>query len=317
MKAFLSKFGHVVRGVLSGFDRLFFRGTLRQLAYREGLQHYLWANRIPYKDFGAHSEVVTKELEEASLRQARQLGREIRYLSSSKTSPEEEAKKIADRDGIRAGPICVLRRVDPCMSFEIRGNRRAKKLEIVYRERQCMHLYHYQIHPVFGFMHTRIQTWFPFHVYVCINGHEWLARQMDQAGLGYQRRDNCFTWVEDLATAQELFDQQLRIGRVCSTSWPPRSIRTMKPFLPSIRQTITGPCRKANGPATCCSAVVRTCSPFIRAWCGTPSPRLARLPSCVTWGAECAPTAKCRQTLTVKRRAISTSVKKGYGSSIG
>jgi hypothetical protein len=214
MKAFLSKFGNVVRGVLSGFDRLFFRGTLRNLSYRQGLQHYLWANRIPYKGFADHSEAVTKELEEASLRQARQLGREIRYLNSSKISPEVEAKQIAARDGIRDGLICVLRRVDPCKSFEIRGNRRAKKLEIIYRERQCMHLYHYQIHPVFGFMHARIQTWFPFHAYVCINGHEWLARSMDKAGLRYQRRDNCFTWVEDLAKAQELFDQQLQ------THWP-------------------------------------------------------------------------------------------------
>jgi hypothetical protein len=214
MKAFLSKFGSVVRGVLSGFDRLFFRGTLRNLSYRNGLQHYLWHNHIPYKDFDAHSKTVSKELEEASLRHARELGREIRYLKSSKTSTEEEAKQIAARDDIREGPICVLRRVDPCMSFEIRGNRRAQKLDIVYRERQCMHLYHYQIHPIFGFMHARIQTWFPFHVYVCINGHEWLARQMDQAGLGYQRRDNCFTDVEDLTRAQQLFDQQLQ------THWP-------------------------------------------------------------------------------------------------
>ena len=46
MSAFLQRFGHLVQGILSGFDRLFFRGTLRNLAYAQGLQHYLWANRI-------------------------------------------------------------------------------------------------------------------------------------------------------------------------------------------------------------------------------------------------------------------------------
>ena len=83
MLSFLKKFGAVVRGVLSGFDRLFFCGSLRGLSHTKGLQHYLWAHRIPYKDFDRHSLEVTARLEEASLRQARELGREIRYLNSA------------------------------------------------------------------------------------------------------------------------------------------------------------------------------------------------------------------------------------------
>jgi len=214
MNAFLQRFGQLVLGVLSGFDRLLFRGTLRNLAYPLGLQHYLWKTRVLHKDFAEHSQEVTRQLEEASLRLAREQGREIRYLNSHQVSLEEVARQIAARDGIRDGLICVLRRVEPCMSFAIHGNRSTRKLEISYRPRQCLFLYHYQIHPTFGFMHARIQTWFPFQVYVCINGHEWLARQMDQAGLRYQRRDNCFVWLEDLARAQQLFDQQLQ------AAWP-------------------------------------------------------------------------------------------------
>jgi hypothetical protein len=214
MKAFLQKFGSVIHGVLSGFDRLFFRGTLRNLAYREGLQHYLWANRILYKDFDRHSEEVTARLQEASLGPARAANCDISYINSHKIRLEDEARALAARDRITAGPICVFRRVEPCMSFQINKKRETHKLEITYRERQCLHLYHYQIHPVFGFMHTRLQTWFPFAVHVCLNGHEWLARQLDQAGLHYQRRDNGFPWVEDLAQAQALFNQQLQ------ANWP-------------------------------------------------------------------------------------------------
>ena len=210
MLSFLSKFAAVVRGVLSGFDRLFFCGTLRNLSYTRGLQHYLWAQRIPYKDFAAHSLEVTARLEEASLRQARQLGREIRYLNSAQHSKEDIAREIAARDRIKSGLICVLRSVDPCMSFQINKNHQTRKLEIRYRQRKCLHLYHYQIHPVFGFMHARIQTWFPFRIYVCLNGREWLARQMDQARLHYVKRNNTFTWLEDLAQTQALFDQQLQ-----------------------------------------------------------------------------------------------------------
>jgi hypothetical protein len=210
MLPFLCKFAAVVRGVLSGFDRLFFCGTLRNLAHVRGLQHYLWAHRIPYKDFAAHSLEVTARLEEASLRQARQLGREIRYLNSAQHRKEDIARQIAARDHIRSGLIGVLRGVDPCMSLQINKDHRTGKLEIHYRQRKCLHLYHYQIHPVFGFLHARIQTWFPFRVYVCLNGREWLARQLDQAKLHYVRRDNTFTWLEDVAQAQALFDQQLQ-----------------------------------------------------------------------------------------------------------
>jgi hypothetical protein len=214
MRSFLTKFAAIVRGVLSGFDRLFLCGTLRNVAYPLGLQNYLWAQRVPFKDFAAHSLQVTARLQEASLRQAQQLGREIRYLNSAQHSKEDLARQIAQRDRIKNGLICVLRSVDPCLSFAIVKNHHTKKLEIAGRLRKCLHLYHYQIHPVFGFMHARIQTWFPFHVHVCINGREWLARQMAQSKLHYVKRNNTFTWLEDVAQAQALFDQQLR------ANWP-------------------------------------------------------------------------------------------------
>ncbi len=211
MLSFLDKFSKVVRGVLSGLDRVFFRGTLRTISYPEGLEGYLRSNRVLYKDFAQHCSGLTARLQEASLRQATALGREIRYLNSSKQNKEDIAREIAARDRIKNGLICVLRSVDPCWTVQVTKNYQAKTLEIHFRERKCVHLYHYQIHPVFGFMHARIQTWFPFPVYVCINGREWLARQMDQAGLHYCQRDNTFTWLEDIARTQRLFDQQLQV----------------------------------------------------------------------------------------------------------
>ena len=210
MRTFLAKFAALVTGTLCGFDRLVFRGSLRNLAYVRGMRNYLWHNRVLMKDFAEHSEKITTRLEETSLRHAQELGREVRYLNSSNLRKEDIAREIAARDRIKSGLICVLRSVDPCMSFHVGKNHETKKLEVRYRRRKCMHLYHYQIHPIFGFMHARIQTWFPFRVYVCINGREWLARQMDQAGLHYLRRVNTFTWLEDVAQAQTLFDQQLQ-----------------------------------------------------------------------------------------------------------
>jgi hypothetical protein len=60
-----------------------------------------------------------------------------------------------------------------------------------------------------------METWFPFSIPICMNGREWLARQMDGAGMSYQRQDNCFPWVSDWKQAQCLMDTQLQ------TDWPP------------------------------------------------------------------------------------------------
>jgi hypothetical protein len=216
METFLGALGHLVLGVLQGFDRLVFRGHLRQLSYELGMECYLSANRVLLKDFKAHAIERTAELINASLAEAYRLNRPVSYLSSSKTSKEEEAHRIAVRDQIHEGLICVFKCVEPCWTFEVHRNRERKMLELKGKQGKCSFLYHYYMHPVFGFMHARVQTWFPYPVQVCLNGREWLARQMDRAGLSYQRRDNKFLDVGDFAKAQTLLDRQLR------ESWPRR-----------------------------------------------------------------------------------------------
>ena len=214
METFLSKHAGAVIGVLSGFDRLVFRGTLRQLAYSGGMMAYLWAEKVLLKDFAEHAETLTRRVKQASEDLARRTARPVHFLPSSGTSKEEMASKIAREDGIEEGLVCVLTAVEPCRSCEVYRNRETRRLELLPRQRKCLHIYHYYIHPVFGFMNARIQTWFPFSIQICLNGREWLARQMDQVGLGYAQRDNCFVWLEDPERAQSLIKQQLQ------SPWP-------------------------------------------------------------------------------------------------
>jgi hypothetical protein len=53
-------------------------------------------------------------------------------------------------------------------------------------------------------MHWRLQTWFPFQIQIYLNGREWLARQLDKRGAGYDRYENTFLHIDDLALAQRL-----------------------------------------------------------------------------------------------------------------
>jgi hypothetical protein len=216
MKQFIAKFADRIDGILGGFDRLVMRGELRALYITNGggIEQYLRSNHVMFKDFGQHVLEVSRRLKDASKAAALELGRVVRYVPSAAESKEKIARQIAVEQRIRDGLVCVLTSVEPCMSFQAVPNRETKRLDFKLEQRKCLHLYHYLIHPVFGFMNARIQTWFPFRIQICLNGREWLARQMDAAGSHYVRQDNCFPWIEDYAEAQRLMDQQL------STNWP-------------------------------------------------------------------------------------------------
>jgi len=211
---FTRRFADQVIGVLSGFDRLIFRGYLRELSFVKGLFMYLCWRKIRLTEFGRFAQALTEAIKDASLAEAARYGRPVIYLPSSRTNKEETAHNIAARDKITDGLICVLSAVEPCRSYDVGCNPKTNRFELLPRHRKCLFLYHYFIDPVFGFVHARIQTWLPLDIQIYVNGREWLARQMDRRGLAYERRENCFVDLESVRRAQRLMSSQLRLN------WP-------------------------------------------------------------------------------------------------
>jgi hypothetical protein len=199
---FVARHQSEVIGVLSGWDRLRLRGTLRSLYQPKVLLRYLFLCRVLLRGFKNYSLKLTARIIQAAEQMAQRVGRPSIYLGSTHTSKEELARDLARQDHVSRGLIAILRCVEPCQTYVVQG------LRLVLKAAKCLHLYFYHQHPVFGFLHLRLQTWFPFQVEVCLNGREWLARQLDRARLNYQRQDNYFPWVEDVPQTQELLDRQ-------------------------------------------------------------------------------------------------------------
>jgi len=214
MERFLDRHADRISGVLSGFDRIVFRGTLRSLSYVEGLDAFLSTHHVLYKQFGGFAEGLSAQLKDQAEAIARQHGRPLHYIESAQVSKDKYARRIMERDGIREGLVCVLTCVEPCSSFYLRRDAERKLLLLVSGIRKCLHIYYYYVDREFGFMHVRVQTWLPFPVQICLNGREYLARQMDKAGIGYEKRDNCFTRIDDLKQAQKILD------RLVHRKWP-------------------------------------------------------------------------------------------------
>jgi hypothetical protein len=205
MQQFIAKFEKDIQGVMSGFDRVLFRGSLRRLTHSLGMKWYLSQNGILCKHYEDHVKTVSQRIKKAALAPFQEQGLPAKYIYGS-DDKEKIARGFAAERGITEGDVCALSVMEMAPTFRHEGT------DMVIRPRPCLTIYHYRIDPEFGWMHSRIQTWFPFCVHVCINGREWLARRMDREGLRYVRQENCFPWVENITRAQQLFQEQLAVN---------------------------------------------------------------------------------------------------------
>lgn len=206
--SFVTQHAADVIGILSGFDRIRLMATLRPL-YQPGLMmRYLIRVGVLLKDFAAFATGWTERVRTAAHQLAQQTNRPLIYLQGSAQRKEWLARDLARREGLSSGLIGIWSVVEPCLTYFVRRDREHKKLVLRLEPGKCLHYYFYFLHEQLGLLHLRLQTWFPFAIHLCVNGRHWLARQLDQQGIGYVQRDNCFTWIEDLARAQDLANSQ-------------------------------------------------------------------------------------------------------------
>lgn len=217
VQEFINKYRDQINGTLSGFDRLVFRGSLRRLNYgcwdrgwqsllAQGMEPYLWQNHVLFKDYLDPVKQVSRKVKQASVQPFVERGLPVEFLRNPSGDKDEIARAFATARGVAGGLVCALSSVEPSPWFEHRGT------PMVRRTKPCQVLYPYQIHPQVGWMYAPLQTWFPFHLQVGLNGREWLARQMAQQGLKYRQQGNCFVWIEDYEEAQKLLHRQLEIN---------------------------------------------------------------------------------------------------------
>jgi len=203
-----------VIGVLSGFDRLRFKGSLPQFYYPQTMEAYLQVKKILFKDFKQFASDLTQRIKAAALRMAEVARRPFEYLPSCWTRKEALARELIKKDQLQEGLVGVFGCVESCRTYFLCGNRQTQKLELKLESGKCQHFYFYHLHPQFGLMHLRLQSWFPFQVEICLNGREWLSRQMDRHQMNYAKKENCFTWIGNVKGAQRLMDRQLCVN------WP-------------------------------------------------------------------------------------------------
>jgi hypothetical protein len=147
MDRFLSRYRPLISAVLSGFDRLVFRGTLLPLIMPGGMFCFLQRAHVGLLDFKAYVEATTERVKAAALREAVEHDRPIRYLASSDTDKEKLARHLLAEHPVSEGLICAFKTVEPCMSFEYHRSPDRRERGLRLRRRTCLHIYQYYRHP--------------------------------------------------------------------------------------------------------------------------------------------------------------------------
>jgi hypothetical protein len=223
MRELVARFGKAVKGVLTGFDRIVFKGTILPLAHEDGAMSFLGWRGVLNRDYKKWMQTQTDGLVTAVGQYAReQTAKPITPLSTWRYDKEQLARKRQEQTGIDTGLIGVWSCQESCWSY--RANYCAEKGYPQLRRytTQCKHLYLYFDHKEYGWMNVRMQTWFPYHIQIALNGREWLRRRLEARGVDFLRQGNKFLHIEDYALAQRCLRQQL------DRRWP----RLLNSFLP-------------------------------------------------------------------------------------
>jgi hypothetical protein len=80
-ESFYRKFGQQVTHVLSGFDRIRFRGSLRMLFDPRKMDLYLGCCGVLLKEFGSFAERMTTRVKQLAYQVAQQAARPVSYLA--------------------------------------------------------------------------------------------------------------------------------------------------------------------------------------------------------------------------------------------
>jgi len=202
MDSFITKHREKVTGVISIFDRIIFKGHLF-FRYPGAVEDFVARQGILLKDFKGFVKNRSEEIKANAMAMAQRAGRPYIYFNHG-FRKEKEARRIARRDGITKGLICIFAVREQNRSFSLRYGENRPRL--VSCNPPCLTLYFYIIDEHLGFIHIRLSTWLPYTMQVYINGHEWLARQLDRKGIGYEKIDNAFIRIENCMRAQKIAD---------------------------------------------------------------------------------------------------------------
>lgn len=210
MKKLIERFSGLVNGCITGFDRIVFKGFIIPLMVARGAMNFCRINGILNKDYKKwmmeQTACLVKTVDEYAKDNC---GQGIIPIPSWRVRKEELAHQRQQAEQIQNGLIGVWSCQEAASSFRARYCEKSGYPQLQKYQTRCNHLYFYFDHDEFGFMNIRLQTWFPYHIQICLNGRQWLRRSLQKQKIDFEAHGNKFLHISDYQEAQQLLDKQL------------------------------------------------------------------------------------------------------------
>jgi len=121
---------------------------------------------------------------------------------------------------LREGVYLIGKAQEKCSTFRMHKRRNPETgagYALLFRSTvMCNQYYFYIVDDDFGPLFIKFSSYFPYTARVCLNGHEYLKRQLEKRGIAYQALDNGILACEDPRLMQRLMDglDEKKIERV-------------------------------------------------------------------------------------------------------
>ena len=92
----------------------------------------------------------------------------------------EAANDALKERGMHPGLVWIFSALEPCTTYQPWHDKTSGRTYLRYDEGKCIHYYFYFIDEELGLCYVRVPTWCPFRLQFYCNGHNWLARQLEE-----------------------------------------------------------------------------------------------------------------------------------------
>lgn len=204
-KLLTEKYADDLYGVLHCYDRVIINGSVRQWSYAKGMTSYLYGQKILIFDYTKFAEPLRNAVRQNARTLAEKNGLEIEFISKHKAFRKEaRIKAILSERGTQPGLVHIFSAMEPCPAYLPWHDKQSHKTFVKRTQSKCLHYYFYFIDPAYGLCYLRVPTWVPFRLQFYFNGHNALAAQLRQAGVGFEQIDNGFVYITDFQQANQL-----------------------------------------------------------------------------------------------------------------
>jgi len=190
---------------LECIDRMYLNLYVPKLQYEAGARWYLRQQRGQRVPTSAGMGPLTEAFVTAMEAYIAQHQLPVRRFQSSERKDDVVKPYLAKFAG-QSGIYLVGTAQEKTTTFRTHkghGPRTQDRAPELYRSTAMVkHYYLYGVDADFGPFFIKFSTYFPFSAKVCLNGHEYLKRQLTQAGIAFEALDNGLLTCTDLARAQ-------------------------------------------------------------------------------------------------------------------